>query len=82
MTSATWFDIQRAALDEPLLHQLCTLVERGDLTQRDAMIIAVLQLIEIKRLQHAHIMELLNTQIRVRPVTTPATTEPDQTTKP
>jgi len=59
----TWTDIERAALNEPILYQLVVLVERGDLTREQGLIAAVLGLVDIKSKQHEEIMKLLNTQI-------------------
>lgn len=42
MNTKTWTDIEEAALTDPTLHQMVTLVERGDLTREQALILTVL----------------------------------------
>jgi len=59
----TWKDVEEAALFEPVLHQAVTLVRRGDLTREEALIAAVLGLVEIKETQQKRILELMNTRM-------------------
>lgn len=40
----TWEDIERLSLHNPVLHQVVTLVQRGDLTREQALILAVFSL--------------------------------------
>jgi hypothetical protein len=61
--SKTWKDVEEAALFEPVLHQAVTLVQRGDLTREEALIAAVLGLVEIKETQQKRIIELMNTRM-------------------
>ena len=57
----SWRDIEEAALTEPLLYQLVTIVQRGDMTREQALIQAVLGL-AMKETQRQAIVELLNTR--------------------
>ncbi len=59
MSMKTWQDIEEAARNEPILHMMVTLVERGDMTREQALIAAVLGLAEIKTSQHAQIVEFM-----------------------
>jgi hypothetical protein len=47
----------------PLFHQAVTLVERGDLTQEQAMIHLALGLAEIATDQQTRLLDLLNTRL-------------------
>lgn len=58
----SWRDIEEAALTEPLLYQLVTIVQRGDMTREQALIQAVLGLVAMKETQRQAIVELLNTR--------------------
>jgi len=52
----TWEDIERLALHYQVLHQAATLVERGDLTREQALILAVYALADsFQRLFHAEV---------------------------
>lgn len=62
MDKKTWRDIEEAALNEPILYQAVTLVQRGDFTQMEALIAVTLGLVEMKKQQHEQIMDLLNTR--------------------
>lgn len=59
----SWRDVEEAALTEPILYQLVTLVERGDLTREQALIAAVLGMVTVKEQQRAMILELINTRL-------------------
>lgn len=58
-TMKTWRDIEERALFDPLLHQAVSLVRRGDLTQEQALITAVLGLSQMVEDQRARLIEEL-----------------------
>jgi hypothetical protein len=49
MEPKTWRDVEEAALHCPVLHQAVTLVQRGDLTEMQALIIAALRLSRMRQ---------------------------------
>lgn len=57
----TWTDIEAAARTDPTLHRAVTLVQRGDLTREQALILAALRLAETNRHLHARVLALLHT---------------------
>jgi hypothetical protein len=56
----TWEDIERAAINDVVLYQAVTLMQRGDLTREQALIMAALKLSEIRQNQHEQIVKLLS----------------------
>jgi hypothetical protein len=57
----TWADVLQAARDCPVLHHMCTRVERGEITREEGLIAAVLWLSgERRRLQAREVERLQN----------------------
>jgi hypothetical protein len=63
MTVKTWADIERAAREDPFLHQAVTLVERGDVTRIEALCTVALALVDANNGMQAQMLDLINTRV-------------------
>lgn len=55
----TWYDVEKAALNDPILHAAVTLVRQGSFTREQALLEAVLALSEVNDIQRAQLLTFI-----------------------
>jgi hypothetical protein len=57
-----WNDVIQRSLYDPVLYRAVTLVQRGELTREEAMIVAALALSHMCQQQHDQLVEVISNQ--------------------